>query len=243
MRNSKIKRKSKGALNIILEHKIFIAVLFIIFLVGYYNYIREGILYSIINSDVDSIINFINSFGFLSSVVFFIAVIIEVIVAPIPSLVLYAAGGIIFGTFWGGTLALLGNIFGAVIAFKIAGRYGRKQVEGGVKKNRLAIFDKFSKKYGGYAIFLLRVNPLTSSDIFSYLAGLTKMPLKHLVLGTALGLAPLAYVQSYIGADFVKNNPLLYLFFIFICIAYFAVFFYGIYRAKLKWVRSKWKKC
>jgi uncharacterized membrane protein YdjX (TVP38/TMEM64 family) len=238
----KFMKKVNYSAGLLWEHKIFIAVLFILSLAFYFSYAREGILYHLITNDTGSVINFINSFGVLSFVVYFILVVMEVVMAPIPSLVLYAAGGIIFGTFLGGTLALLGNILGAVIAFKIANRYGRKYVEGELRSDKLELFDKFSKKYGGYAIFLLRINPLTSSDIFSYLAGLTKMPLKNLVLGTALGLAPLAYAQSYLGGYIVKNNPFLYMILFFICVAYFLLFFYGIYYAKMKRISPKQKK-
>jgi len=230
--SSRIKKGTNNTLRGLRRHKFLISLLLMGLLVLYYDYINGGI--SLMHSDLNEIISFVNSFGFLSILAFLILVIVEVIIAPIPSLVLYAAGGVIFGTFWGGTAALLGNILGAIFAFKIAQRYGRRYVEKSINKKKLIIFDKFSKKYGGYTIFLLRLNPLTSSDIFSYLAGLTQMPLKHVALGTALGLAPIAYVESYIGYGFVKDNPLLYSIFIFISLAYFIAFFYGIYHIKTK---------
>jgi len=222
------------SLNWLKKNKILIFILIIILSVFYYSYNRSEIIDSLIHQDTNSVIEFVNSFGFLSIIIFTILVIIEVVVAPIPSVILYAAGGIIFGTFLGGTAALIGNIVGAIIAFKIAQKYGRRFIEKKADKKRLVIFDKFSKKYGSYAIFLLRINPLTSSDIFSYLAGLSRISLKQLVLGTALGLAPLVYIQAYIGEDFIRNNPILFLLFIFISVAYIAVFFYGIYRLKNK---------
>lgn len=227
--HSKIKSASNGILNILKRHRILIASLFLLLLGLYYNYVKGGLMYLLINNQIDPLVIFIKSFGVVSAIVFLFIVIVEVVVAPIPSLALYTAGGIIFGTYLGGTIALIGNIIGAAIAFKIARRFGRKYVEKDVNEKKLAIFDNFSKKYGAFTIFLLRINPLTSSDIFSYLAGLTKMPLKHVLLGTSFGLAPLVYVQAYLGNSFFKNNPLLYLLLIFFCIAYLVVFFYGLY--------------
>ena len=55
------------------------------------------------------------------------------------------------------------------------------------------------------------------------------MPFLHMILGTTFGLLPLVYLQSYIGDNFVKNNPILYLFFILVSVIYFAVFVYAIY--------------
>lgn len=216
------------------EYKYIILIISVILFISLYSYFTKGVLHSVVNSDSETLINFINSFGLLAIAVFIILVIIEVVVAPIPSVVLYAVGGIIFGTFWGGTAALIGNIIGAIIAFQIARIYGRKHIEKGIKKDKLKKFDSFTKKYGVYTIFLLRINPFTSSDVFSYLAGLTKMPIKHLIIGTALGLLPLVYIQSYIGDSFIKNNPIIYLLFIVASIAYVAIFFYGIYHFRKK---------
>lgn len=238
----RIKHKTNYVLKGMKEHKVLISILFIILLFLYYNYIKGGILHSLVNYDMDPLISFIDSFGFFSIIAYLIIVIIEVVIGPIPSIVLYAVGGVVFGTLLGGTTALLGNIFGAIIAFKIAQKYGRKYVEKNMNKDKLMIFDKFSQKYGGYTIFFLRVNPLTSSDIFNYLAGLTKMPLKHVVLGTAFGLAPLVYAQSYMGGGFVTNNSLLYLLLIFISIVYFIVFIYAIYLKLIKAKKAEVKK-
>ncbi len=234
-------KKNWRSVNWLKENKFLIILLLLIVVFLYYGYTKEGIVHSLIYEDTGAISNFLNSFGIFSIVIFTILVIIEVVLAPIPSVILYAVGGIIFGTFLGGSAALVGNIIGAVIAYKIAKAYGRKYVEQKADKKKLARFDKFSRKYGSYAIFLLRVNPLTSSDVFSYLAGLSKISLKQLIWGTALGLLPLVYIQSYIGDSFIKNNPILYFIFIVISVLYVVLLFYGAYNLKSKKVVKKQK--
>ena len=90
-------------------------ILIIIFLLGifFYSYFSKGAIYSIVNSDTNSVIDYINSFGIFSYVIFVFFVILEVVLAPIPPLVLYVVGGAVFGTFFGGILTLLGNLIGA----------------------------------------------------------------------------------------------------------------------------------
>ncbi len=215
------------------KYSIVLIIVLIIAVLFYYNYQGGGILFSLINSDEEKISTFVESFGALSEIIFVLLVIVEVILAPIPSVILYAVGGAIFGAFLGGLLALIGNIIGAIIAFKLAGFYRRKYLDNEYI-NKSEIFNKYARKYGGYAIFFLRLNPLTSSDVFSYLAGLTKMPLKHLILGTAFGLVPLAFFQSYIGETFLKSNPILNILFIAIFVGYIALFIYGLFRMKKK---------
>jgi uncharacterized membrane protein YdjX (TVP38/TMEM64 family) len=193
-----------------------------------YSYFNNGIIYDLVTSDIESLVLVLQGFEKSGAVVFLLLVTLEAVVAPIPPLVLYLAGGLVFGTFFGGLLALIGNVLGAVIAFLIAKRYGRKIIENKIKEKERERFDRFSKRYGGFALFILRLNPFTSSDIFSYLAGLTDMKLKTLILGTALGLAPLIFVQTYLGSDIISESPILSLIFIWVGVIYLLIFIVGL---------------
>ncbi|HPD81730.1 MAG TPA: TVP38/TMEM64 family protein [Candidatus Pacearchaeota archaeon] len=210
-----------------------IIILIVLLLIGSfaYSYFSKGVIYSISNSDSNSIVEFINSFGAFSYFVFLFVVILEVIFAPIPALALYLAGGALFGAFFGGILTLIGNLIGALIAFLLARRFGRKFVEKKVDKKMREKFDKFSQKYGIFSLFLLRINPLTTSDLFSYLAGLTKISVKTFLIGTGLGLAPMIFAHTYFGQTFVSSHPALYIVLVWISILYLLVFFYLIFRA------------
>ncbi len=53
-----------------------------------YSYFTEGIVYSIANQNLDETTKFINSFGGLAWLFYILAMIIEVLIVPIPSLVL-----------------------------------------------------------------------------------------------------------------------------------------------------------
>ncbi|MFH1802017.1 MAG: VTT domain-containing protein [archaeon] len=201
---------------------------------SYYSYLSEGVIYSIVNSDIDSVVNYIDSFGALASLILLLLVVLEVVLAPIPPLLLYLAAGIIFGTLFGGFLVLLGNLIGAAIAFIIARTFGERFVSGKISKERKECFNSLTEKYGFFAIFLLRINPLTSSDIFSYIAGLSKMKISKFLLSTALGLAPLVFIQTYFGSDLIRSNPTLLIIFIMLSLAYIAAFIYILFYSILK---------
>lgn len=196
-----------------------------------YSYYTQGIVYSVADSDEDAIINFVNSFGVFSYIIFVLLTILEVVFAPIPPLALYVAGGALFGTFFGGLLTLMGNLIGAGIAFWIARRFGRRFVEKRVDLKIRQKFDKFSQKYGVFSLFLLRVNPFTTTDLFSYLAGLSNMKLGKFLLGTGLGLAPMIFAQAYFGETFVNKYPILYAVLIWLSVVYLLIFIYIIWRA------------
>jgi uncharacterized membrane protein YdjX (TVP38/TMEM64 family) len=224
----------KRVINFFKKNWLILLILIIVATWFTYSYFIKGIIYYTINSDVDSVVVVVNSLGFWSYFVFVLLVILECVLAPIPPLVLYIAGGVLFGAFFGGILTLFGNIIGAGIDFFIARRYARGLVEKKVDTKLRKKFDDFSQKYGGFAIFLLRVNPLTTSDLVSYLAGLSKMKAKSFLIWTAVGLIPLIFIQTYLGEFFIKENPILYTIVVVLSILYLIIFVYLIWKSLSK---------
>ena len=217
--------------NFLREDGVIILILFFILVLVFYSYFSKGVIYSIVEGDTNAVIEFINSFEVFAEIIFFLLVLAEVVLAPIPPLILYVAGGALFGTFKGGTIVLIGNILGAIICFEISRKFGRGYINKKFKGNLKSRFDDFSVKYGGWSIFLLRINPLTSSDIFSYFAGLSKMSRISFIAGTTLGLIPLIYLQSYLGDLLIKTSPLFYKLIIILSAIYLIIFLYIIFKS------------
>ncbi len=220
--------------NFFRKNWLILSIILIVLVWFSYSYFSGGVVYSTANSDVDSVVDFVNSFGFWTWLAFILLVILEVVLAPIPPLVLYVVGGLIFGAFFGGILTLIGNITGAIIDFFLAKRYGRGIVEKKVSSKIRKKFDNFSDKYGGFAIFLLRVNPLTTTDLVSYLAGLSKIKFWKFVVGTAAGLIPMIFIQTYFGDVFVKGSGILSALVFILSILYFIFFVYLVVKVFVK---------
>jgi uncharacterized membrane protein YdjX (TVP38/TMEM64 family) len=131
----------------------------------------------------------------------------EVVLAPLPGAMLYAPGGIIFGGFWGGLLSLTGNVLGAGLACQIMRTLGRPYLERVMDRGSVRKYESRLVRRGVWIVFLLRVNPLTSSDFVSYAAGATTMPLWKVMFGTFLGMAPLCWAQSYLADEILSAFP------------------------------------
>ena len=195
-------------------------LLLIVFLgLSLYSYEQEGMVHSLLTNDQAQIQETIQGYGLLAPLAFLIFVIIEVIIAPIPGGPIYIIAGILFHPLLGALIALIGNMIGAYIAFIIARFYGRNLVEKFITNKDLTTLDKFSKKHGALTLFLLRINPLTSTDLFSYLAGISKIKLKKFLIATALGLTPLIPLQSYLG-NYIADSTILYNIFLLSSIIY-----------------------
>ena len=212
------------------ESKRFLLFLMVLIILVSYNYFSQGFIYDLANNNLDDTINFIGSFGDLSWLVYISIIIIEVILAPMPGFVLASASGIIFSPFFGGFFTLIGNIIGASIAYFLARRYAGFYFIRLINDKKLTSFKKYSEKYGPLVLFILRLNPITSSDIFSYLAGVINMSYKKFIISTTLGLLPGIFVLSYFGELFIKESPFLRLSFLIITLIYILIFLYGYYK-------------
>jgi len=177
----------------------------------------EGIVFDLLRSDqsaawkVERLQSFFEACGPLAPIVYVAFVTIEVVVAPIPGLMLYAPGGIVFGGFVGGLLALIGNVLGAGIACGITRNIGSTWLTRLFPAESLENAQSELDRRGGWLVFLLRVNPLTSSDLVSYAAGFTRIPIWKVMFATGLGMAPLCFAQAWLAESlFVAYPWLLY---------------------------------
>ncbi len=172
-----------------------------------------GIVHDLIRPDLDSaeklerLRQYFLSYGKFAPVVYVAFVTVEVVVAPIPGLMLYAPGGIIFGPFSGGALSLLGNVIGAGIACSVTRRLGRTWLSCFFEEQRLERLQVRVQLQGMWLIFLLRINPLTSSDMISYAAGFTRIPIWKVMVATALGMAPLCFAQAWLAGELLTAIP------------------------------------
>ena len=157
---------------------------------------------------VEALRSFFSWWGPLAPLAYVFLVIVEAVIAPIPGAILYLPGGVIFGGFWGGTLSLIGNVVAAGICCRLMRTLvGQTWSRDFFAAGRLRRVKEFILKHGVLSIALLRVNPLTSSDIVSYAAGLTPLSTSTVMLGTLLGMAPLCYLQSYLSMGLFTVFP------------------------------------
>lgn len=183
-----------------------------------WSWYSHGIVQQVIGSDihaesaagrVDQIKQYIISFGAAAPLVYVLLVIVEVVIAPIPGLMLYAPGGVLFGPVAGGALSLLGNVVGAAIACGLTRSMGNSWLRRFLEQGQLEQLQTKLESRGAWLIFLLRLNPLTSSDIVSYAAGFTRIPLRSVVFATGCGLAPLCFAQAWLAESLLTSYPAL----------------------------------
>ena len=177
---------------------------------------------------------FFESWGALAPLIYVALVLVEAVVAPIPGALLYLPGGVIFGGFWGGTLSLAGNVLAAgLCCWLIRTMVGQEWFGGVLEDGRLPALRDFILRHGVLSIALLRLNPLTSSDIVSYAAGLSPLSIRTVMLGTLVGMTPLCYLQSYLSMELFTTFPWLLWPFLALCALYALFVVWVLFRVKL----------
>ena len=151
--------------------------------------------------------HFFQEAGFFAPLAYVMFVVAEVIVAPIPGLMLYAPGGLIFGPWLGGFLAIIGNTIGAGISCALVRSAGSGWLEKISANTSMEKLQEQLNRRGFWMILFLRLNPLTSTDLLSYAAGLTHIPTWHVMLATGLGMAPLCFAQSWLSDGIFNRWP------------------------------------
>ena len=172
---------------------------------------------------IERLKQFFDDLGAVAPLVYVLFVIVEVVIAPIPGLMLYAPGGILFGPFLGGLLALIGNVLGAGIACSVTRVLGNNWLTRFFEQDKLDVAQKEIESRGTLLIFLLRINPLTSSDIVSYAAGFTRISVWKVMFATGCGMAPLCFAQAWLAENLLASFPQLVYPLLVACVIYAAV--------------------
>ena len=149
--------------------------------------------------DLDSLKEYILSFGVWAPIISFILMILQSIAAPLPAFLITFANAALFGWLKGAILSWSSAMVGAAVCFFIAKYLGRDVVEKLTSKFAIESVDSFFDKYGKHTILIARLLPFMSFDLVSYAAGLTSMSFISFFVATGIGQLPATIVYSYVG--------------------------------------------
>jgi uncharacterized membrane protein YdjX (TVP38/TMEM64 family) len=149
--------------------------------------------------DISGLRDYIVSFGLWAPVASCFLMVLQALVAPVPSFLITFANGLTFGVFWGWMLSVFGHVLAASVCFGISRALGRVPVEVLVGKAGLESADRWFARWGVYAVFAGRLLPGVAFDGISYAAGLTNMRFRNFLAATTLGIIPQTFLYSYLG--------------------------------------------
>jgi len=146
------------------------------------------------------LIEFVNSFGPLSVVIFIGLQVLQVIAAPIPGELTGFVGGYLYGPILGTLYSTIGLAIGSLLAFFLAHWLGLPFVERIINPEIIRKYDDFIEHRGVLVAFILFLIPGFPKDALSYVLGLSHMKAKTFLVvcttGRLLGTAMLSLSGS-----------------------------------------------
>ncbi|MGH1479301.1 MAG: TVP38/TMEM64 family protein [Geminicoccales bacterium] len=135
-----------------------------------------------------------------------VAMIVAILISPLPSAPIALSAGAVYGHFWGALYVLAGSEIGALGAFLLARFLGFEALQArfGAALNQ-GLFG--SQNALMWTVFISRLMPFISFDIVSYAAGLTRLTLWRFALATLAGIVPASFLLAHFGSELVSEEP------------------------------------
>jgi len=148
----------------------------------------------------------ISSFGPYSPLVYILAQIIQVIVAPIPGGAIEFLGGYLFGVKIGFIYSMIGLILGSLGAFHIARIFEKVAVEKLVPSQTMKKFNYLIGHEGVILSFLLFLIPGFPKDALCYILGLTPMHTGIFLVISTIGRIPGTLIANLQGSEAFEHQ-------------------------------------
>ncbi|MDD4832156.1 MAG: VTT domain-containing protein [Clostridia bacterium] len=179
---------------------IAIVVTAVVLISAYFILKRTGALDAF--DSAEDIKNFILKGGVYSYLIFFFIQFAQVTIVPIPAFLTTVAGTLVFGPWQTTLISIVAQMLGAVVAFYIGRKLGRKIVSWIIGEEQTLKWQTQLGK-GKYVFFLMMLFPFFPDDVLCMVAGLTDMSYRFFVV-TNLITRPLAIVCTcYFGSGYL----------------------------------------
>ena len=151
--------------------------------------------------DVDQLRAEVAQMGLLAPAGLLALSVVQIVGAPIPGYPVQLLGGALFGTFLGGIYAIAGMAAGGLLAAWLARKLGRPFIETHVDPQTLAKYENLIRLDSLWPWVIILLTPL--GDFPYYLAGLSRVRLRTLLLAILISRGPFTFLITWAGANSV----------------------------------------
>lgn len=175
-----------------------------VFLYFYFTYGKQ--LYEIFGN-AESLKAFLAQFKGFDKWVFVGIRAFQTVIKIIPAEPLEIGSGVLYGTWGGLLLCILGTMIGSFIIIALTRVFGRKLVSAFIpieKIESLAFLKNEKKVY--FSLFFIYLIPGTPKDVLTYAAGLTGLNMKKFLLITGIARIPSIISSTWCGQELINKN-------------------------------------
>lgn len=143
----------------------------------------------------------VGRFGAWSFVVVLGLMLLQTILAFLPSVATMVVAVVAFGPWIGGLLTWGGLLLAASLGYSIGRSFGVASVDRLIGPETEQKMEEVLGRYGVWAVIAARISPVLSTDAVSIAAGLVRMKFLPFIAATAAGTLPLTVLVAWLGAE------------------------------------------
>ncbi len=162
------------------------------------------------SGDEKRIHSWVEGFGWAGPLILIAAMIAQMFLIVIPSVVLMVVCILAYGPIWGSLLVLVSIVSASTIGYLLGNLLGEGLITSLVGSKTESKLEDFIEEYGFWAIAITRLNPFLSNDAISFVGGILGMNYFKFIGATIAGIAPLTLFIAIMGesTDGLKSGML-----------------------------------
>lgn len=172
-----------------------------------YCYIKYGKEIASVFGSAESLETFLAQFHGYDKWVFVAIRAFQTVIKIIPAEPLEIGSGVLYGTWGGMALCLLGTLIGSFVIIALTRAFGRRLVDVFIpieKINSLKFLQNRKKVY--VSLFFIYLIPGTPKDVLTYAAGITNLDMKKFLLITGIARIPSILTSTWCGEQLLMRN-------------------------------------
>ena len=158
--------------------------------------------WNVLTSDDEARVkNWVEGFGWFGPVVIVVAMIVQMFLLVIPTILLMIVSTLAYGPVWGSIINFIAVIIASSVGYTIGKYLGLSFIERLLGEKTTKKITTFIQEYGFWAVVITRINPFLSNDAISFVAGILKMNYWKFISATAVGITPLILLIAITGQN------------------------------------------
>ncbi|KFI22457.1 hypothetical protein HW44_09425 [Nitrosococcus oceani] len=151
------------------------------------------------SGDREKLHDFVEQFGIWGPIIIILSMVAQMFLVVIPSVVIFVVSILAYGSFWGGTVALLAVLVASTVGYFVGRWLGPITVDKLIGLKTRHKIEGYVERYGFWTVIVIRFSPFLSNDAISFVGGLLRMNYWRFMAATFIGILPLIVLLAYLG--------------------------------------------
>ncbi|WP_430428727.1 TVP38/TMEM64 family protein [Maribacter litoralis] len=153
----------------------------------------------LLSDDEERVKNWVSGFGWFGPIVLVLAMVAQLFLLVVPSVLLMVVSVLAYGPIWGSVIIIASVFAASSVGYFIGSYFGDAFVKKIIGKKSEKKVASFLDDYGFWAVIVTRLNPFLSNDAISFVGGVLHMGYWRFMGATLIGILPLTIFIAVFG--------------------------------------------